>query len=79
MYVKCEASYRVDVGFCDFALGAGVRHSREGGRVAIHLHPRGAVARVERGERGRNEPKGLLEGTSRTDLSKGLLEGSFQT
>ena len=37
--------------------------SREGGRVAIDLHPRGAVARVERGERGRNELKGIFEGT----------------
>ena len=33
------------------------------------------MARVERGERGRNEPKGLFEGTFRRDLRTGRRRG----
>ena len=51
--------------------------SREGGRVAIDLHPRGAVARVERGERGRNELKGIFEGNSNV-LQSFQIEGTCQ-
>ena len=55
---------------------------REGGRAASEVdhHARPLAARWrgrnERGERGRNEPMGISEGTSRRDFPKGLLEGT---
>ena len=54
---------------------------REGGRAASEVdhHARPLAARWrgrnERGERGRNKPKGLFEGTFRRDFSKGLSKG----
>ena len=72
MLIQCET---VRWGFAKSRSPCASR-PHEGGRAASEVDHH---ARLLAGERGRNEPEGLLEeGTSRRDFSKGLFEGTFQ-